>query len=328
MMNDCKIKISSGLFVFCFLVAVMAFSGIGCGSEETHEAENESDIVAIVNKEEITRGDLRNEIKFSKRKYRIQKSDVLPPQQWILLKTNSLNELIKQAMLLQEAKLQGVKSTEQETMTFLERSLEGYDKENFRRSLEIEEISQDMWNQKQENLLIIQKLTETVLNSEIQVSEEDVQNYYHRNKEEFQKGEQVHALHIMVETEDEARRILKLIRKGESFSDLAKENSLAPEGKTGGDMGFFEAGTMPKGFDDVFKLDIGKVSDIIRTPFGYHIFKVEEKKPARNMNFEESKNQIQKSLLQERQELVFQKWVETIKEKSEIIIYYEVLETI
>lgn len=328
MKNNMREKGLYSIGVWLLTLLLIALGGAGCESEETAEAENDSDVVAVVNKIEITRKNLREEIKFTKRKFRIQKKDILPAEQVVMLKTNSLNELIKQAMLLQEAKRQGIKTTEQEIRTEIERSQDGYDKEGFRRSLEIEEISQEFWNEKQTNLLKIKKLTETVLGSEISISEQEIQAYYSKYKEEFQKGEQVRALHIMVETEDEARRILKKLRKGESFSELAKGHSLSPEGSTGGDMGFFEAGTMPKGFDDVFKLQIGKVSGIIHTTFGYHIFKVKEKKPERSMNFEEAKEVIHSKLLRQEQEQAFQKWVEAIKDKSEIIIDYEILETI
>ncbi len=323
------IKIMSGITMGRFMglgLAVFIFGlWAGCDSTESGENARGSDVVAMVNDEPITLAQFRDELKLAKRKYRIQKNDVLPPEQWILLKTNSLNELMKQALLLQEAKHLGIKVSHQEFMTYLEMSQEGYDKETFQRSLEIEEISRDLWNTKQKNILLIKKLTEEILNSKIQISEKDLLEYFKGNKEEFQKGEQVRTLHIMVENEDEARRILKMIRKGKSFSELAREHSLSPEGKTGGDMGYFEAGQMPKGFDDVFKLKTNKVSDIIRTPYGVHVFKVIDKKPERKMSFEESKKKIHAKLLREAQEKAFQQWVEEIKQKSEIIIKNEVL---
>jgi parvulin-like peptidyl-prolyl isomerase len=300
----------------------------GCNATESAEDARGSDVVATVNDEPITREQIKDELKLAKRKYRILKNDVLPPEQWVLLKTNSLNELIKQALLLQEAERQGIKVSRQEFMTYLEMSQEGYDKESFQRLLEIEEISQSLWNTKQNNILMIKKLTEEILTSKIKINDKDLLEYFKGHKEEFQKGEQVRTLHIMVENEDEARRILKMIRKGKSFSELAKDHSLSPEGKTGGDMGYFEAGQMPKGFEDVFKLKINKVSDIIRTPYGVHVFKVIDKKPERKMSFEESKKQIHAKLLREAQERAFQKWVKEIKQKSEIIIKYEVLEKI
>jgi len=312
---------------FCLAVFLINLL-VGCGSSETAEEENGADVVAIVNKESITREDFQNEVKWAKRKYRVKKNDLLEPNQTVWLKSNILNELIQKSLLRQEAVRQDVKVSSGEFEKYLDQSKEGYKEKTFQRALDIEEISRSQWEDKLKTNLLIRKLIDEVINRKIEIKEEEQLIYFKQHMEEFQKGEQVRTLHIMVETEDEARRISKLIRKGKSFSELAKQHSRSPEGKTGGDMGYYEAGQMPKWFDDVFKLKVNKVSDIIRTPFGVHIFKVVDKKPERKMSFEESKKQIHAILLREAQEQAFQRWVEEIKKKSEIIIKYEILETI
>ncbi|MEE8269390.1 MAG: peptidyl-prolyl cis-trans isomerase [Nitrospinaceae bacterium] len=319
-----NIKNILGLFPVFFLAGLW----MGCGSSDTAEEENGAEVVAIVNKEVITREDFQNEIKWSKRKYRVKKNDSLEPNQNIWLKSNILNELIQINLLRQEAVRQGIKVSSGEFEKYLDQSKEGYKENTFQRVLDIEEIPRFQWEDKLKTNLLIKKLIEEVINRKIEIKEEELSSYFKQHMEEFQKGEQVRTLHIMVETEDEARRISKLIRKGKSFSELAKQHSRSPEGKAGGDMGYYEAGQMPKWFDDVFKLKVNKVSGIIRTPFGLHIFKVVDKKPERKMSFEESKKQIHTKLLHEAQEQAFHKWVEEIKKKSEIIIKYEVLETI
>jgi parvulin-like peptidyl-prolyl isomerase len=301
---------------------------MACDSKESQEIENGADEVAIVNKEVITREDFQNELRWSKRKYRVEKNDSLEPSESVWLKSNILNELIQESLLRQEAVRQDIKVSSGEFEKYLDQAKEGYKENTFQRALDIEEISRSQWENKLKTHLLIKKLIEEVINRKIKIKEEELSSYFKQHMEEFQKGEQVRTLHIMVETEDEARRISKLIRKGKSFSELAKQHSRSPEGKTGGDMGYYEAGQMPKWFDDVFKLKVNKVSDIIRTPFGVHIFKVIDKKPERKMSFEESKKQIHTQLLREAQEQAFHKWVEEIKNKSEIIIKYEVLETI
>lgn len=324
LMNRKNINIILG---FCMIFSLAGLE-MGCGSSEVEEVENGDDEVAIVNKEVITRENFQNELKWAKRKYRVEKNDTLEGNQSVWLKTNILNELIQESLLRQEAIRQGVKVSSGEFEKYLDQSKEGYKENTFQRALDIEEISRSQWEDKLKTHLLIRKLIEEVINRKIEIKEEELLGYFKQHMEEFQKGEQVRTLHIMVETEDEARRISKLIRKGKSFSELAKQHSRSPEGKTGGDMGYYEAGQMPKWFDDVFKLKVNQVSDIIRTPFGVHIFKVVDKKPERKMSFEESKKQIHTKLLREAQEQAFHKWVEEIKEKSEIIIKYEVLETI
>ena len=314
-------------FQICLLIFLFNLM-VACGSSETEEVENGADVVAIVNKETITREDFQNELRWSKRKYRVEKNDTLEPNQSVWLKTNILNELIQESLLRQEALHQDVKVSSGEFEKYLDQSKEGYKENTFQQALDIEEISRSQWEDKLKTHLLIKKLIEEVINRKIKIKDEQLLDYFKQHMEEFQKGEQVRTLHIMVETEDEARRISKLIRKGKSFSELAKQHSTSPEGRAGGDMGYYEAGQMPKWFDDVFKLKVNKVSDIIRTPFGVHIFKVVDKKPERKMNFKESKKQIHTRLLREAQEQAFHTWVEDIKKKSEIIIKYEILETI
>ena len=133
----------------------------------------------------------------------------------------------------------------------------------------------------------------------------------------------------MVESEREIRNILKQLNsKKEDFSLLAKRHSLGPEGPLGGDLGYFEAGQMPEEFDGVFKLNVGQTSDTIKTPYGYHLFKVVDKKPASQMNFDDSYKIIYNKLMREEQSREFEEWVIKLKNKSDIEIKHEVLDKI
>ena len=84
----------------------------------------------------------------------------------------------------------------------------------------------------------------------------------------------VHCAHILVKTEKEVNSILERLKKGEKFSSIAKEVSLCPSKKRGGDLGFFSRGQMVKEFEKAaFALTKGQISGIVKTQFGYHILK-------------------------------------------------------
>lgn len=86
--------------------------------------------------------------------------------------------------------------------------------------------------------------------------------------------DKVHCAHILVKTETEARALLERLNKGEKFANIAREVSLCPSGKRGGDLGTFGRGMMVKEFETAaFTLQKGKVSPITKTKFGYHIIK-------------------------------------------------------
>jgi len=108
-------------------------------------------------------------------------------------------------------------------------------------------------------------------------------------------GEQeVHARHILVETEDEAKAVKAELDKGADFADLAKKKSKDPGASDGGDLGFFTKDQMVPEFSEVaFKLEPGKISDPVKSQFGWHIIKVEEKRNRKAPDFEQVKAQIE-----------------------------------
>ena len=90
---------------------------------------------------------------------------------------------------------------------------------------------------------------------------------------------QVKASHLLVRTEDEAKKLKEEILAGNPFEDVAAEVSLCPSGANGGDLGFFGKGQMVKEFEDAaFSMEIGEVSDPIQTQFGWHLIKLTDKK--------------------------------------------------
>src|SRR5882724_10132572 len=108
-------------------------------------------------------------------------------------------------------------------------------------------------------------------------------------------GEQeVHARHILVETEDEAKAIAGELKKGADFAELAKKKSKDPGASDGGDLGFFTKDQMVPEFSIVaFALEPGKISDPVKSQFGWHIIKVEEKRARKAPEFEQVKAQIE-----------------------------------
>jgi peptidyl-prolyl cis-trans isomerase C len=106
--------------------------------------------------------------------------------------------------------------------------------------------------------------------------------------------EEVHARHILVPTEAEAKEIEDELKKGADFATLAKEKSKDPGAADGGDLGYFTKDQMVPEFSAVaFKLDKGQISDPVHTQFGWHIIKVEDKRTKPTPTFDQVKPQIE-----------------------------------
>jgi peptidyl-prolyl cis-trans isomerase C/foldase protein PrsA len=285
-----------------------------------------SAVAAEVGGDKITVTDLRNEMKFVERQYRVGDRKSLTSEELLILKTKALNRIILNTLLVKDAARNNIQLSRDEYESALQEAKDGYQKGYFYRFLSTEKISIEEWENRFKNNLLIKKLINTKGNSKVLVSEGDLQRYYEDHPGEFQKGEQVRFFHIMVETEAEVRDIRRQLKSGKKkFFMLAQEYSQSPEGTMGGDLGYFEAGELPVEFAGIFKLKGNQISKVIHTSRGYHIFKVMDKKAARKMDFEESSKVIQRRFLREAQGKVFQEWLVKLKDKADIKINHDVL---
>jgi len=287
-----------------------------------------NDIVLRINDEKVSSKQFKKIFIEQKKIFKVQNTQELKPEELTWFKNRVLDEIVKKTLLSQEIAKNNITISQNELDEVLSQKKEGYIGDALEQLLALEKISIDDWENSIKTTVLTNKLIHKHVNSKVSVSEKEMREYFDKSTE-FHKKEQVRALHIMVESEEEIREIQKEIRrKQKSFSDLAKEYSLGPEGIQGGDLGYFEAGQMPEEFDDVFKLKINKVSDIIRTPYGFHLFKVVDKVQERKMEFEESKSSIKKVLLKDLQDKAFQEWFLKLKRNARIDIKYDVLEKI
>ena len=125
-----------------------------------------------------------------------------------------------------------------------------------------------------------QKLIADLAGSLPQPSDVEVQTYYSQHPSEFRSGEEVHVRQILVHDENTANDIAAKLKKGESFQDLSRQFSLAPNAKKGGEIGYVSRGELPKMFEDeIFGLKPVSSSGVIRTENSFHIFQVDERRP-------------------------------------------------
>ena len=122
----------------------------------------------------------------------------------------------------------------------------------------------------------------------------EMKKVYEDASKQISGEQEVHARHILVETEDEAKAVKSELDKGADFAELAKKKSKDPGASDGGDLGFFTKEQMVPEFANVaFGMEAGKISDPVKTQFGWHIIKVEEKRNRKPPEFDQVKSQIE-----------------------------------
>ncbi|MCX6052397.1 MAG: peptidyl-prolyl cis-trans isomerase [Campylobacterales bacterium] len=158
------------------------------------------------------------------------------------------------------------------------------------------------------------------------VSDKELKEYYDKNKEEFNEKESVHARHILVKTDEEAKAVITELKslKGdalkEKFVEIAKAKSTGPGGEKGGDLGFFAKGQMVPAFDEkVFSMPVGTITpEPVQTQFGFHVIYLEEKKPETTRGFTEVKSFIDQRLKMEKFKTVMKTKIDVLQKKATI----------
>ncbi len=154
----------------------------------------------------------------------------------------------------------------------------------------------------------------------VEVTDQEIRDYYERKKAEFSTREQVRARHILfdvkpdasVEKDEQKRKIaeevLKELNEGGDFAELAKKYSDDTTASKGGDLGFFGRGEMVQEFErEVFSMEPGKITGPVRTRFGYHIIELREKRPAAVIDFENAKELVKGILFREKTGVIAKK---------------------
>ena len=259
-------------------------------NKETEKLEL-PEIVAKIDGEEIKKDFLLKQISTMDEQFKKFKNSVnLSQKKEIaknLLQNHIKSKLIEKELSKSEFDIDN-KDVEKELISYKKKFK---DDDEFQKFLKFHKLTEEKLKSEiilklKTNLFIEKEVT-----SKIRISDESILKYYNENKEEFLEKEQIKVKHILIKSSEndskenqqlaleKAKKIFDKLKKGESFEVLAKTESETSLKATGGDLGWLSKGRMIKEFEEAaFKLNKGEISEIVKTTFGYHIIKVEDKK--------------------------------------------------
>ncbi|MDX1764285.1 MAG: peptidylprolyl isomerase [bacterium] len=206
---------------------------------------------------------------------------------------------------------------------------------DFETLLKEQNLTEAVLREKIEKGIRIQKLLDEKIKNKISIPYAEIKSFYEENQDKFVQQEAVKASHILVRIEegsDEAanqaaqkksKALLKRVRAGEDFATLAKENSEDPSAaQNSGNLGYFTREQMVPEFSEAaFALKVGDVSDLVKTAYGYHIIKCEDKKAEQQLPFEH----VREDIAQYKQEMAFQTklsdYIATLKKSAKVNVF-------
>ncbi|MGZ6235981.1 MAG: peptidylprolyl isomerase [Syntrophales bacterium] len=248
----------------------------------------------------------------------------LTPEDYDRLKEEVLNILIDEKVMLLRAKELSISVSDAELAEKIEDIKESYSSEGgFDNALSARKVDYGEWKEELRKRTILEKLIAAEVNSTVQVKEGEEKAYRRGHRGMYAPEKRVHVAQIVVRERDKAAAILKRLMRGEDFGKVAREESIGPEAKAGGDLGFVSQGFMPEEIDAaIFSQRPGEIGPVIRSPFGYHIFKIIEKD---KKGWDVIKGQMLTDLRKQKEEQGYALWLSTLRSKATIRINGDLL---
>lgn len=183
------------------------------------------------------------------------------------------------------------------------------DDASFKEALNSSQVSLKDWEKQIQAKLLQKKVFQSLATKTVAPTDEELRSYYNTNREIFKEKPQVRIRQIVFDNEDAANRLYHSITPSTALADLAKQYSIAPEAKNGGDVGWIEQGTLDI-FDKAFNMRVGQRSGVVKSPYGFHIFEVTGKKAEATLTFDEVKDRIARSLKGNKEQAIYTAWLE------------------
>ena len=288
-------------------------------------------IVATVNEEPITSVELDKELQ------QMQKElEKLPASEKANLRSTALNRLVDKKLIDQKIRELDIRVSDEEVRLAIEdvKKQNNISQEALEQALAGQGLSFEQYKKQLKEQLERLRLMSQEVRAKVQVGEREIREQYEANRTRYGAEEEFRARHIFFKVEKKggaeelaraeklAGEVLKEARAGKDFAELARKHSTDPAAaRDGGDLGTFKREDMlPEIGDTVAALKPGEVSDLVLSPAGLHIIKLEERKPGKGRSFEEVKDEIEEQLYKKKADERFNQWVKELRTAAAIEI--------
>ncbi|MEN3338502.1 MAG: peptidyl-prolyl cis-trans isomerase [Acidobacteriota bacterium] len=286
------------------------------------------EVLARVNGEAVKKADLDRLIK----NMEMSANQPIPPERRDEILRRALDQLVTYTVLSQETRARKVTVTDAEIDSNLKQMQSQFPNEaEFTKALAARGTTLERLRADARVDMSINRMVEAEVASTPPPTDAQAREFYDKNPDKFKQEEAIRASHILIPADEkadeatkkkaraEADEVLKELKAGGDFAELAKKHSKDSSAAQGGDLNFFPKGQMVPAFDQAaWALKPGEISDVVTTPFGFHIIKVTERRPASTVPFDQVSGRIKEYLAQQQKQERASAFIESLKQKAKI----------
>ncbi len=309
-------KIEKTVYVGAAMFLLLCLCGVtGCRESGTERKP----FVASVNGAKIYLDDFKE--RWQQETAFLEDLSVLKQADMDHLKEGILRGMIEEKILLQRAKELSLIVSDEEVRKEIEGIKKDYTGDAFHKTMALENVDYDQWRARLGRRLLLEKLMRREVYDKVSVADEEARRAYEAYRKHYVPEKRVHLAQIIVRDRKKAETASQRLKKGDDFGKVARALSIGPEASRGGDLGFIGPGVMPESVDKVvFSLPAGKVSPVVLSPYGYHVFKILEKEEGTAKRFSELRDGIISDLKRQKGEVLYRQWMEGLRLRAVIKI--------
>jgi parvulin-like peptidyl-prolyl isomerase len=237
-----------------------------------------------------------------------------------------LDRLIERHLILEYGKQQGIAVSEGEVASAVKEIRKDYSDKDFQEMLLQGYIDFEDWKDGLRERLLMRKIMEKVSENMKAVSFQEIKAYYDENPKEFKQPAMVKFRQMVTSTKEDAEAILKRLREGEDMAELAVTTARKPGMEAVGEPTWIAGDSLEASMKKaVFALEPGDISGVVKTPYGFHVLEVLEKRPEGVKTLPEALAEIEAKLSCQRKEAFFRRWVRDLRETYPVQINRELL---
>lgn len=313
------------------LLLLLVLPGIyGCDQQTDPQTAiiPEEEMIAVVNNKKIPLSKFQKRLHLFLQHYR--ELIATNEEQMKAIKNIVIQRLIEEELISQEASRKGIQVPDEELESMIAESLSSFERTNFDIYLRRGNLSEEEWKERLKHYLVLRKLVDAEVIDKIPITKREIKSYYNENRSKFITPQAIKVRNITLSTEEEAEAIHSQLERGRDFKELVKQHSISPDKILDGDLGYIVKGDLPvemdaEIFDRKFNRFRPRLTDVVRSQDGYHIFLLERYRSRGILSLDEARNQIKQILLEQKWDEYYRKWLDRIKANATISIDEEML---
>jgi len=186
----------------------------------------------------------------------------------------------------------------------------------------------DQWKNRLRDRLLYNKIIEKVTENIVPPTYQEIKRYYETNQDKFRSPQMLKFRQIVTRSKEEADNLLIRLHKGEEMSELARQYSITPEAEKGGIVGWIAREHLEESMEKaLFSIPTGKISPVIKTPYGYHIFEVLSVRPEGVKEIPEVISEIKLKLFNQKRTEFYGKWLKELRAHFVVKVNQDLLTT-